>query len=82
MITQQLDALVDAALDEFDRLDVLVNNAGGTMPNASMTTSEEFFEVALRFNVTSAFLLTQRAARAMVDTAGNRHGGEHLVAFE
>ncbi len=69
-ITQQLDALVEAALNEFDRLDILVNNVGGTMPNAAMTTSEEFFEAALRFNVTSAFLLTQRAARAMVDTQG------------
>ncbi len=71
MVTEQLDALVAAALDEFGRLDILVNNAGGTMPNAAMTTSEEFFEVALRFNVTSAFLLTQRAARAMVDTQGS-----------
>jgi 7-alpha-hydroxysteroid dehydrogenase len=70
MITEQLDALVEATLDEFGRLDILVNNAGGTMPNAAMTTSEEFFEAALRFNVTSAFLLTQRAARAMADSQG------------
>jgi 7-alpha-hydroxysteroid dehydrogenase len=35
-----------------------------------MQTSERFFENALRFNATSAFLLTKLAARAMVDTAG------------
>jgi 7-alpha-hydroxysteroid dehydrogenase len=35
-----------------------------------MDTDERYFETALRFNVTTAFLLTQRAARAMVDTAG------------
>ena len=50
---------------------MLVNNAGGTMPRPAMATSERFFETALRFNVTAAFLLTQRAARAMVDTAGS-----------
>ena len=33
-------------------------------------TREGFFETALRFNVTAPFLLTQLAARAMVDTAG------------
>jgi 7-alpha-hydroxysteroid dehydrogenase len=71
MVTPQLDALVEAAVATLGRLDILVNNAGGTMPNAAMTTSEEFFETALRFNVTAAFLLTQRAARAIVDTAGS-----------
>jgi 7-alpha-hydroxysteroid dehydrogenase len=68
--TEDLDALVAATVGEFGRLDVLVNNAGGTGPRPAMKTSEAFFENALRFNVTAPFLLTQRAARAMVDTAG------------
>lgn len=70
MVTEQLDRLVAATLETFGRLDVLVNNAGGTGPRAAMATSERMFEKALRFNVTSPFLLSQRAARAMVDTAG------------
>jgi 7-alpha-hydroxysteroid dehydrogenase len=70
MKTEQLDHLVATTVDELGRLDVLVNNAGGTMPRAGMDTDERYFETALRFNVTTAFLLTQRAARAMVDTAG------------
>jgi 7-alpha-hydroxysteroid dehydrogenase len=68
--TDDLDALVAATLGTFGRLDVLVNNAGGTGPRPGMATSEAFFESALRFNVTAPFLLTQRAARAMVDTVG------------
>ena len=68
--TDDLERLVAAALDEFGRLDLLVNNAGGTMPRPAMATSESYFENALRFNVTAAFLLTKLAARAMVDTAG------------
>ena len=35
-----------------------------------MQTSERFFEMAMRFNVTMPFLMSQLAARAMVDTAG------------
>ncbi len=70
MKIEQLDQLVSTAVAEFGRLDVLVNNAGGTMPRAAMDTDERYFETALRFNVTTAFLLSQRAARAMVDTSG------------
>jgi 7-alpha-hydroxysteroid dehydrogenase len=71
MQADHLDRLVEATVGEMGRLDVLVNNAGGTMPRPAMATSEAFFETALRFNATTAFLLTRRAARAMVDTAGS-----------
>ena len=71
MKTEDLERLVDATLTEFGRLDVLVNNAGGTLPTAAMDTTEEIFETALRFNATSAFLLSKLAARAMVNTAGS-----------
>jgi 7-alpha-hydroxysteroid dehydrogenase len=70
LVTADLDRLMDATVAEFGRLDVLVNNAGGTPPRPAMSTSEAFFEKALRFNVTSAFLLTKLAARQMVDTVG------------
>ena len=70
MQSDDLERLVDSAVDRFGRLDVLVNNAGGTMPRPAMDTSEGYFETALRFNVTAAFLLTRLAARQMVDTAG------------
>ncbi|MEN8160739.1 MAG: SDR family NAD(P)-dependent oxidoreductase, partial [Myxococcota bacterium] len=68
--TDQLEALVAATLDEFGRLDVLVNNAGGTGPRPALDTSEAFFEAALRMNVTQAFLLSRLAVPKMVSTAG------------
>src|SRR5437868_174416 len=58
-VSKQLEQLVTRAVGEFGRVDILVNNAGGWLPGALMETSERSFEAALRFNVTSAFLLTK-----------------------
>ena len=71
MVTAQLDGLVQATLEEFGRLDIVVNNAGGTMPRPAMVTDEDFFAAAIRFNATAPLLLSQRGARAMVDTVGS-----------
>ena len=65
-----LEALVTATMDEFGRVDVVVNNAGGWPPREALRTSERSFEEAFRFNVTSAFLLTRLAVPPMVETAG------------
>jgi 7-alpha-hydroxysteroid dehydrogenase len=70
MVAEDRQRLLDATLRAFGRLDILVNNAGGTGPRPAMQTSEAFFETALRFNVTAPFMMSQLAARAMVDTAG------------
>ena len=64
-------ALVAAAVAAFGRLDVLVNNAGGSGPRPALATSERYFETALKFNATVPFLLSTLAAQAMVDTAGS-----------
>ncbi|MFN8544723.1 MAG: glucose 1-dehydrogenase [Candidatus Binatia bacterium] len=55
----QLENVVARAMETFGRIDVLVNNAGGTPPREALQTSERFFEQALRFNLTSAFLLSR-----------------------
>jgi len=66
--TDQLEHLVTRARDELGRIDVLVNNAGGWLPRPLLATSEKSFEAALRFNVTSAFLLTKLVVPAMVES--------------
>jgi 7-alpha-hydroxysteroid dehydrogenase len=66
----QLEALVEATLREFGRIDVLVNNAGGWPPKPALRTSEKDFEASFRFNVTTAFVLTRLVVPRMVETAG------------
>lgn len=68
--TESLEQLVAATIEEFSRIDVLVNNAGGTGPRPALDTSERFFEAALRFNVTSAFLLSRLCIPKMIESAG------------
>src|SRR5438094_943744 len=40
----------ERAASELGRLDIVVNNVGGTMPNTFTTTTPEFLEDAFRFN--------------------------------
>lgn len=71
MVEDQLDRLVDTTVDHFGRLSVLANNAGGSLPRAAMQTSQRYLTTALHFNAVAPFLLSQRAAQAMVDTQGS-----------
>src|SRR5688500_17978965 len=49
-----VEALADAAKREFGRLDIVVNNVGGTMPRPLLDTTTGFLERAVRFNVGTA----------------------------
>ena len=62
-----LDALVKQALDQFGRIDVLVNNAGGTPPTPLLQLENEKFEEAFHFNVTTAMHLSRECVRHMVE---------------
>ena len=70
MAEDQLARLIDAAVEHFGRLSILVNNAGGTLPRPAMQTSSRYFATAIQFNAMAPFLLSQHAARAMVETQG------------
>lgn len=70
MELDRLGELVQTAVDELGGLDLLVNNAGGSMPKALLETSIRSFERALTFNVTTAFELTKQAVPAMLERGG------------
>jgi 7-alpha-hydroxysteroid dehydrogenase len=74
MESAQLERLVERTLDEFGRVDVLVNNAGGSPPRGMLETSERMFERAFHFNVTTAFRLSQLVVPSM-----RAHGGGSIV---
>lgn len=63
---ESLDALVEQTVAEFGRLDIVVNNAGGSMPTGLMDTSVRMFEGAFHFNVTTAFALSKAAIPHML----------------
>jgi 7-alpha-hydroxysteroid dehydrogenase len=65
-----LAALVDAAVESFGGIDVVVNNVGGSMPQGFMDTSEKAFDGAMRWNVTTAFNLSQLAVPHMLERPG------------
>ena len=67
----RLDDLVAAATGQLGRLDIVVNNVGGAMPQPLLDTSDDDFERAFHFNVTTAFSLTRRAAGALAASEGS-----------
>ncbi|WP_410568812.1 SDR family oxidoreductase [Amycolatopsis sp. cmx-4-61] len=64
-------ALAATAVSEFGRLDLVVNNVGGTYPRPLLESSVEFMEEAFRFNVATAHALTVAAAPALLETGGS-----------
>jgi 7-alpha-hydroxysteroid dehydrogenase len=60
-------ALAQTAIDELGRIDVVVNNAGGTMPRPFLDTSPGYLERAFHFNTTSAFVLSKAAVPHMLE---------------
>lgn len=65
-----LERLVDATMSELGRIDVVVNNAGGSMPTPLLDTSVRSFEQAFHFNVTTAFALSKAAIPHMLASGG------------
>lgn len=66
----QRRALVEQTMDEFGRLDILVNNVGGVGPKPALHTTEDEFEACFRFNATTAFAMSCLSAPRMVESAG------------
>jgi 7-alpha-hydroxysteroid dehydrogenase len=63
-------SLADAAREVFGRLDIVVNNVGGTMPRTYLDTSVGFLERAFHFNVSTAHALTTSSVPLMLENGG------------
>ena len=61
-----LQRLVDAAVEAFGRVDVMVNNAGVETRTSVLDTTEAQYEKVMEINLKSAFFGTQIAAKQMI----------------
>ena len=66
----QLQNLADRAMQEFGRIDIVVNNAGGFPPKPVSQTTARDFENAFRFNVSTAYEMSRICAPLMVESTG------------
>jgi NAD(P)-dependent dehydrogenase (short-subunit alcohol dehydrogenase family) len=62
---EQIDAVVAHALERFGRVDVLVNNAGGSPPADAATASPRFSASIIQLNLIAPLLFSQRVNAVM-----------------
>ncbi len=68
-----MGSLAQTARDQLGRLDIIVNNLGGTMPRPLLDTSPRFLEEAFHFNVGAGHALVRAAVPLMLE--GDAPGG-------
>ena len=88
----QVKATIDACVAQFGRIDILVNNVGGSVPGGPVELSLDEWQGQLDFNLTSAFLACKHAIPHMErqgggaivnisSIAGHRHIGNDHVGY-
>lgn len=70
MDLDEIPKVVAGASEELGGLNVIVNNAGGSMPRALLETSKTSFEKSFSFNVTTAFEFTKAGVPEMLASGG------------
>ncbi|MCF8237559.1 MAG: 3-oxoacyl-[acyl-carrier-protein] reductase [Saprospiraceae bacterium] len=63
---QEAEALIQSVITDFERIDILINNAGITRDNLMLRMSEEQWDEVLRVDLKSVFNLTKHAMKPMI----------------
>jgi 3-oxoacyl-[acyl-carrier protein] reductase len=66
------EKLVEAALDKFSRIDILINNAGITRDNLLMRMSDDEWDAVIAVNLKGVFNCTKAAIRPMMKARKGR----------
>lgn len=61
----QVEAVVDRIVKRYDRLDILINNAGITRDNLAIKMSEEDWDLVIRVNLRGTWIPSQAVIRPM-----------------
>ena len=87
-----LAAMVKACVGQFGRIDILMNNVGGSAPGGPVEMSEEAWDAQIDFNLTSVFLACKHVLPVMekqengaivnvASTSGIRFTGAFQVGY-
>lgn len=71
-VMDECDKLMQAALDKFSRIDLLVNNAGITRDNLILRMSEKEWDTVINVNLKGVFNCTKAASRSMLRQRSGR----------
>ena len=63
---EEVDSLVDFAIEKYNKIDVLINNAGIAEQKLFTDITEEDFDKMMKNNLYSAFFVTQTVAKHMI----------------
>ena len=74
-----IQALIDAAVSAFGRLDIMVANAGIVRASDPVELSEDEFDAVLDVNLKGVFLSGQLAARQMLKQAPDANGSRGAI---
>lgn len=67
---EQAEALVKQVLEDFGKIDILINNAGITQDTLMLRMSEEQWDKVINTNLKSVFNLTKQVLRPMMKNRG------------
>lgn len=70
-VTTESKRIIDETIRKYQRLDVLINNAGFAQPGSIETATIESYDAIMNTNARAAFQLTQLAAPHLIESKGN-----------
>ncbi|BAB73593.1 3-oxoacyl-[acyl-carrier-protein] reductase [Anabaena sp. FACHB-709] len=69
---EQVDNLINGAIDKFKRIDILVNNAGITRDTLLLRMKPEDWQAVIDLNLTGVFLCTRAVSKLMLKQRSGR----------
>lgn len=64
---EQVTNMVKRTLEEFKRIDILVNNVGGGPRRPALKQSERYWDAIMRLNLTTTLMCSREVAPAMIE---------------